>query len=573
MSFQEIVDEIKARTNLTSTEAGIRIGREVNSVYKKVRTSMGMQASSRAVAVDADTSLGSSLVTFKDVEKIIRVYDNSSGTIRELTEKPWNDLRLKNFGTGDPTEYAIQSHTASTVTILINSVMQEVLNLKADGYSTSSTLSGSQEPAFPEDFHDILVEGVLISEHKKKKELDLSKAAEAMYKERLSDLRMWNAKTLRMKTRQGENAKTLLSPQIGMGSGGGTTLPNGAVSYTETGLITFERAPLAPFAVETGSAVVPNLDAEKVGGKTGANLVEGPATVTDNAIARYDATTGKLIQDSGITIADGASGTLSGTNSGNVSLAGTPTYLTIAAQVITRALIDLASHITGRLPFANFVAATAASKLVGRQSGSSGDFQEITLGTQLAMSSTTLGVTTPGSDTQVLFNDGGATAGDAGLVYNKTTDRLTAALLTLSGGQISFPASQAASSGANDLDDYEEGTWTPTDGSGAALSLTSVEGYYVKIGQFVAVSAKFTYPSTADTTAAAIGGLPFTVQNTTNDVWSGLGVNNSSSVIGWRGTKNATNVKAMGASSGSQFQNNNLTTTVHTFTLVYRATA
>lgn len=34
------------------------------------------------------------------------------------------------------------------------------------------------------------------------------------------------------------------------------------------------------------------------------NLVTGPATATDNAIARYDATTGKLIQNSGATIDD-----------------------------------------------------------------------------------------------------------------------------------------------------------------------------------------------------------------------------------------------------------------------------
>lgn len=87
------------------------------------------------------------------------------------------------------------------------------------------------------------------------------------------------------------------------------------------------------------------------GGGTGD--VVGPASSTDNAIARYDLTTGKLIQDSGITIADGASGTLAGSNSGDVTLAGTPDYITISGQTITRGAIDLATDVTGALPIAN----------------------------------------------------------------------------------------------------------------------------------------------------------------------------------------------------------------------------
>jgi hypothetical protein len=48
-----------------------------------------------------------------------------------------------------------------------------------------------------------------------------------------------------------------------------------------------------------------------------------------------------------------SAGSFSGTNTGDVSLAGTPNYITIAGQVITRALIDLTAHVTGLLPIAN----------------------------------------------------------------------------------------------------------------------------------------------------------------------------------------------------------------------------
>lgn len=85
------------------------------------------------------------------------------------------------------------------------------------------------------------------------------------------------------------------------------------------------------------------------GGGGGSGDVVGPASSTDNAIARFDGTTGKLIQNSGITIADGATGTLSGTNSGDVTLAGTPNYITISGQVITRNQVNLATDVTGTL--------------------------------------------------------------------------------------------------------------------------------------------------------------------------------------------------------------------------------
>lgn len=62
---------------------------------------------------------------------------------------------------------------------------------------------------------------------------------------------------------------------------------------------------------------------EDAPGGGGSGDVVGPASATDNAIARYDATTGKLIQDSGITIADGTTGTLSNTNTGDQLMFGT----------------------------------------------------------------------------------------------------------------------------------------------------------------------------------------------------------------------------------------------------------
>ena len=54
-----------------------------------------------------------------------------------------------------------------------------------------------------------------------------------------------------------------------------------------------------------------------------------------------------------------------------------------------------------------------------------------------------------------------------------------------SGAGVTFPATQSASSDANTLDDYEEGTWTPVPkygGGNTGMSYTSA-GTYVKISK------------------------------------------------------------------------------------------
>ena len=53
--------------------------------------------------------------------------------------------------------------------------------------------------------------------------------------------------------------------------------------------------------------------------------------------------------------------------------------------------------------------------------------------------------------------------------------------------------------------------WTPTDGSGAGLTFSSVSAIYSKIGAHVFISGRVSYPATASASAAILGNLPFTV--------------------------------------------------------------
>jgi hypothetical protein len=92
-----------------------------------------------------------------------------------------------------------------------------------------------------------------------------------------------------------------------------------------------------------------------------------------------------------------------------------------------------------------------------------------------------------------------------------------------SGAGITFPATQSASTDANTLDDYEEGTWTPTyqPQFGSFTSVTyagSRYGSYTKIGRMVVLNFDIgTNAITVGTGSGAIriAGLPFTAGSNT----------------------------------------------------------
>jgi hypothetical protein len=101
-----------------------------------------------------------------------------------------------------------------------------------------------------------------------------------------------------------------------------------------------------------------------------------------------------------------------------------------------------------------------------------------------------------------------------------TNVAFTTAFSTTAAGNIAFPNGQGIDFSATPgtgtselLADYEEGTWTPADGSGAGLVFTVAYATYTKIGRQVSFVANITYPATVDATAASIQGFPFAATN------------------------------------------------------------
>ena len=105
-----------------------------------------------------------------------------------------------------------------------------------------------------------------------------------------------------------------------------------------------------------------------------------------------------------------------------------------------------------------------------------------------------------------------SSAANSAITLNQFGVAIGAAVGT-SGRGITFPATQDASSNANTLDDYEEGTWTATlvSSGGGSVILTS-SAQYTKVGNLVFVAVESFSISTTGLSAGdlTITGLPFT---------------------------------------------------------------
>jgi hypothetical protein len=108
---------------------------------------------------------------------------------------------------------------------------------------------------------------------------------------------------------------------------------------------------------------------------------------------------------------------------------------------------------------------------------------------------------------------------NSGTLISASTIGVGGATPSTSGSGISFPATQSASSDANTLDDYEEGTWTPTvTGSTTAGTGTysSQLGRYTKVGRLVSLEVYLIWSAHTGTGNLQFSNLPFTVNSSVN---------------------------------------------------------
>ena len=234
----------------------------------------------------------------------------------------------------------------------------------------------------------------------------------------------------------------------------------------------------------------------------------GLTTFTANGIV-YASSTSALATGSVLTF-DGTNFAIGGTPGVAKSLVIGPDQTT--ANVITSANTDLEVSSTGTSVASGgsiiFGAASGAWKFAAIKALATNGGNN----TQGSLAISTRRVSTDAALTEAIrFHASG------GISINSGTDP-TVGNLALGTGNLVISTSgkgiDFSAAGGDVLSTYDEGTWTPSDQSGAGLTFTSADGWFVRVGREVFAHYYITYPVTASVAANVIGGLPFTAGNT-----------------------------------------------------------
>lgn len=200
MTYTEIVATVAKRCNLTSAEALLRIGDEVNERYKWIATSIGFNTIARRVA-KATTTIGDRYLVFGPgngilgVQKSLSVFNAGFNPPLVMGEITFDQMRNQVPGTDPAQQYAISEMGAKSVTIYLGSSPSTAYELSMDCLASVATLQGADEPAFSENYHDILIYGAMASEYDKLEKAVLADKKEKQFEGRMAELRLFIAKS------------------------------------------------------------------------------------------------------------------------------------------------------------------------------------------------------------------------------------------------------------------------------------------------------------------------------------------------------------------------------------------
>lgn len=226
MIFEELVSEVCERLNLTSDEAKSRVGREINSRYKRVTTSIGLDVSRQLMVPITLNDSGSADTEHRatgivSAEKVLAFMDRTSTRDVILQRVTVDELLVLPINTSKPSCWAEYRMSGTNVTVLFDMKLTSpaTYSVYANTISKVTTLAGNNAPAFPESFHEILIFGTMADEYRKMEKPSFAKECEDDFERRLSDLRMFLARSAWQQIYQGKLTNDSKYPWMHRGLG------------------------------------------------------------------------------------------------------------------------------------------------------------------------------------------------------------------------------------------------------------------------------------------------------------------------------------------------------------------
>ena len=195
MTFDTIVTTVLNRLNLTTQVDYDRVAVAVNDRYKRLAVDCGIKTIAKTVAT-ATTTIGSQYLTFGPsstsgigVVKMISMFNTNFNPYMVMTEMSFQELRNQIPGTDPPRMWAVVNTGAEEVECYLNAVPSAAYLLSADVLAVLDEMSGTDVPAFPVNYHMLLVYGAMADEYDHLEKPDFADKKEKQYEDLSSRLK------------------------------------------------------------------------------------------------------------------------------------------------------------------------------------------------------------------------------------------------------------------------------------------------------------------------------------------------------------------------------------------------
>lgn len=299
-------------------------------------------------------------------------------------------------------------------------------------------------------------------------------------------------------TTQASNAASSASSAATSASNAATSASNAATSETN-----------AAASAASAASALDSFDDRYLGSKASDPTVDNDGNALVTGALYYNTTTQTMkVYDGANWIAATAAGTAAMTRYRYVATAGQTTFSGADSNALTMSYIsgNIVVSRNGVVLDTSEYTATNGTSIVLASAAALGDVLDI-----VAFKSFTVADTYTKAEVDAFSVKLSGAQTVAGVKTFSDRPVMSGGVSLGSNGQIVFPATQNASSDANTLDDYEEGTWTPDlKNASSSSTFTSKSGRYTKIGRLVYCS--FVVDAGNTGTAGSIitlTGLPF----------------------------------------------------------------